>query len=87
LKEAVRADPALLLTTGLYRTSIGSLLNAIMDSRGKYSPGEVPSLLPEKKGKGPCMDSKKNGKRPFISNRIFEKIERRRWSAVLENGA
>ena len=83
LKEAVRADPALLLTTGVYRRSIGSLLNTIMDSRGNYSAREVLPLLPERKGRGPGMDSKKNGKRPFISNRIFENIERRRWSAAL----
>jgi glycosyltransferase involved in cell wall biosynthesis len=86
LKEAVRADPALLLTTGVYRRSIGSLLNAITDSRRNYSAREEPSLLPERKGKGLGMDSKKNGKRPFISNRIFENIERRRWSAVLAEG-
>jgi glycosyltransferase involved in cell wall biosynthesis len=86
LKEAVHADPALLLTTGVYRRSIGSLLNAIADSRRNYSAREEPSLLPERKRKGPGMDSKKNGKRPFISNRIFENIERRRWSAVLTEG-
>jgi glycosyltransferase involved in cell wall biosynthesis len=83
LKEAVRADPALLLTTGIYRRSIGSLLNATMGSRGKYSARKMPSVLHEKKGKGPGMDSKKIGKRPFISNRIFENIERRRWCAAL----
>jgi glycosyltransferase involved in cell wall biosynthesis len=86
LKEAVRADPALLLTTGVYRRSIGSLLKAIMDWLGKYSAGEAPPVLPEKKRKSPCMESKKNGKRPFISNRIFENIERRRWSAALAEG-
>jgi glycosyltransferase involved in cell wall biosynthesis len=86
LKEAVRADPALLLTTGTYRTSIGSLVNAIMDSRGKYSARGVPSLPHENKGEGPGMDSQKNGKRPFISDRIFENIERRRWSAALAEG-
>ena len=86
LKKAVRADPALLLTTGVYRRSIGSLLNAVMDSLGKYSAGEVAPFLPEKRGKGPSMDFKKNGKRPFISNRIFENIERRRWSVALTEG-
>ena len=85
LKKAVHADPALLLTTGVYRRSIESLLNAIVDSRGNRSAREVPSLLPEEKGKGPGIDSK-NGKRPFISNRIFEHIERRRWSAALAEG-
>ena len=86
LKEAVRADPALLLTTGVYRRSIGRLLKAIMDSRGKYFVREVPPMLPEKKSKSPSMESKKNWKRPFISNRIFENIERRRWSAALAEG-
>jgi len=86
LKEAVRADPALLLTTGVYRRSIGSLLKAILDSRGKYFTREVPPGLPEKKGNSPSMESKKNGKRPFISNRIFENIESRRWSAALAEG-
>jgi glycosyltransferase involved in cell wall biosynthesis len=86
LGKALRADPALLLTTGVYRRSIGSLLNAVMDSLGKYSAREVAPLLPEKRGKGPRMDPKKNGKRPFISNRIFENIERRRWSAALTEG-
>jgi glycosyltransferase involved in cell wall biosynthesis len=83
LKEAVLADPALLLTTSVYRTLIGSLLNITMVSRGRHAVGEVLSLLPEKKGKSPSIDSKKNGNRPFISNRIFENIERRRWSAAL----
>ena len=83
LKKAVLADPALLLTTGVYRTFIRSLLNLTMVSKGKHAVGEVSSLLPEKKGISPGLDSKKNGKRPFISNRIYEDIERRRWSAVL----
>jgi glycosyltransferase involved in cell wall biosynthesis len=86
LKKAVCADPALLLTTGVYRRSIGSLQNAVMDSLGKYSARDLPRLLPRKKGKEPGMDSQKNGKHPFISNRIFENIERRRWSAALAEG-
>ena len=53
LKEAVLADPALLLTTGVYRTFIRSLLNVIMDSAEKHLAGEVLPLLPEKKGKAP----------------------------------
>jgi glycosyltransferase involved in cell wall biosynthesis len=83
LKEAVCADPALLLTTGVYRRSIGSLLISIMDSRGKFSAEKMPPVLPEKKGKRLSTESKKNGKCPFISNQIFENIERRRWSAAL----
>ena len=87
LNKAVRADPALLLTTSVYRTFIGILLKVILDSREKHPAGEVLSLLPEKNGKGPSVDSKKKGNRPFISNRIFENVERRRWSAALAEGA
>jgi glycosyltransferase involved in cell wall biosynthesis len=83
LKEAIRADPALLLTTGVYRTYIRSLLNTTRVSRAKHAVGEVCSLLPEKEGKSPGLDPKKNAKRPFFSNRIFENLERRRWSAAL----
>jgi len=82
LKEAVRADPALMLTTGVYRMSIRSLLDTIMGSHRKSSANEEPSLLTEKKGKGPST----NGKRPFFSNRVFENIERKRWLAALANG-
>jgi glycosyltransferase involved in cell wall biosynthesis len=83
LKAALLADPALLLRTSIYRTFIGILLKFIINSCGKHAVGEVLSLLPENKGKSPSIDSKKIGKRPFISDRIFENIERRRWSAVL----
>jgi glycosyltransferase involved in cell wall biosynthesis len=84
LKEAIRADPALLLTTRVYRTFIGNLLNIIMGPREKHGAREDLSLFLEKKGKGSSMDSKEKGKRPFISNRIFENIERRRLSALVE---
>ena len=83
LKDAVLADPALLLRTSVYRTFIGSLLNLTMVLGGKSAVGKSLSLFSEKKGKSPSLDSKKNGKRPFISNRIFENIERRRWSAAV----
>jgi glycosyltransferase involved in cell wall biosynthesis len=81
LKEAVRADPALLLTTSVYKTSIRTLLKAITDAGGQNSDRE---MRPGKKGNRLSTDSKKKEKRPFISNRIFEKIERRRWSAALD---
>ncbi len=87
LKEAVQADPALLLRTSVYRTFIKILLNVIMDSLGKHGAREVLLLLPAKKGIGPNAESKKKGKRPFISNRIIENIERKRWSAALNDGA
>jgi glycosyltransferase involved in cell wall biosynthesis len=87
LKEAVRADPALLLTTGVYRTFIKSLLNVITDSHRKHHAREVLPSLPEKEGNGTNVDSKKKRKRPFVSDRIFENIERRRLSAALDDGA
>jgi len=87
LKEAVRADPALLPTSEVYRTFLRTLLSVITDSGGKHLATDVLSLLPEKKETGPDADSKKKGKRPFISDRMFENIERRRWSAALEHGA
>jgi hypothetical protein len=48
--------------------------------------GLLPSM-PNKKGKGPNVDSIKRRKSPFISDRIFKNIERRRWFAALDDGA
>ena len=87
LKDAVRADPALLLTTVVYRTFIRALLNVITDSIGKHPAREVLPLLPDKKRKKTNVDSKKKEKLPFIFDWIFENIERRRWSAALDDGA
>lgn len=84
LKEAVCADPAWLLKTSIYRTFMGTLVGVITNRRGKHRAGEILSLFLEKQGKGPSLDSEKKGKRPFISNRIFENIERRRLSALIE---
>lgn len=85
LKQAVFADPTLLLTTNIYRTFIGSLLNIPMVLPKEHAIQEVLSLVQEKQGQGhsPSTNSNKNRKPPFISNRIFENIERRRWSAAL----
>jgi glycosyltransferase involved in cell wall biosynthesis len=84
LKKAVYADPALLLKTGIYRRFMGTLLRMIANPCEKHRAAEVLSLSLEKEGKGPSLDSKKKGKRPFISNRIFENIERRRLSSLIE---
>ena len=84
LKEAVRADPALLLKTSIYRTFMGTLLGIITDPREKHRAREVSSWFLEKKGKGSGVDSKEKRKRSFISNRIFENIERRRLSVLVE---
>jgi glycosyltransferase involved in cell wall biosynthesis len=87
LQEAVRADPALLLSTSVYKTSVRTLLKLITSARGKNSGRELPASPPDQKRERPSADSQKKKKRPFISNRVFENIERRRWSAALDNGA
>jgi glycosyltransferase involved in cell wall biosynthesis len=84
LQKAVCADPALLLSTSIYKTSVRTLLKTITESRVKSSGRDRPA--DQKRGR-PGADSPKKTKRPFISNRIFDIIERRRWSAALDNGA
>jgi glycosyltransferase involved in cell wall biosynthesis len=86
LKEAVCADPALLLSSGVSKTFIRTLLRLITDSRREHFAGEIPPLPSEKGRKQTDLVSNKK-KEPFIFNRIFEKIERRRWSAALDDGA
>lgn len=86
-KEAVRADPALLLTAGVYRTFIKSLFNVMMGSRRKHRAPETLPYLLEKRKKQSDLNTKKKGRRQFISERIFENIERRRWSTALDAGA
>jgi glycosyltransferase involved in cell wall biosynthesis len=87
LKEAARADPALLLTTGAYKIFVGSVLNLIRGTRGKDPISGVLPSLPKETGKGPCIESRENRKHPFLSNRIFKQIERARWYAALRDGA
>jgi glycosyltransferase involved in cell wall biosynthesis len=87
LKEAARADPALLLTTGAHRIFVGSVLNLMRGTHGKHPVSGVLPLLPKETGKDPCIESRENRKHPFISNRIFEQIERARWYAALKDGA
>jgi glycosyltransferase involved in cell wall biosynthesis len=87
LKDAVRADPALLLRTSVYKTSIQALRTVITGALG-LNPGRKLLVSPlDEKEKRLNAISKKKGDRPFISNRIFDHIERRRWSAALDNGA
>jgi len=80
LQEAVRADPALLLRTSIYKTSIRTLIKTMV----KNSTRDSPVWPVDGKRDGPSTEKKK---RPFISNQIFDNIERRRWSAALEDGA
>jgi glycosyltransferase involved in cell wall biosynthesis len=86
LQEAVRADPALLLKTSIYKTSVRALLKTITDSRPKNSSRELPVRAAEQKRERLGADAQQKRKRPFISNRIFDHIERRRWSGALGNG-
>jgi glycosyltransferase involved in cell wall biosynthesis len=87
LQEAVRADPALLLRTTVYRIWVRTLLETIIGSRIKNSRRWLPASPADQKREIPNEDAERKKKRSFISNRIFDEIERRRWSAALENGA
>ncbi len=65
LKEAVCANPVLLLNTGIYRMFLKSVLNIIRGLTGDHLTERV-QPPPEKKGKGVALYSKKKRKRPFI---------------------
>ena len=85
LKEAVRSNPLLLLTTGIYRTFVRSVVKMIRGSTGNHLAEQVrPSS--ERKEQEADLNSKKRMKPRFISNGIFANIERRRWSAALQEG-
>ncbi len=87
LKEAVRADFALMLTTGIYRTVFATLRNMIEDPQGNKMVQMFLQPPPQNEGQEIKGNSNNNKKRPFISNWIFENIERRRWSDALDDGA
>ena len=55
-----------------------------MDSEGEHLARETLPLMLDENGKGPNLESTKKRKHPFISNRIFENIEQRRWYAAFE---
>jgi glycosyltransferase involved in cell wall biosynthesis len=86
LKEAVLANPVLLLKTTVYRIFMKSFFGIAVDWIGSPFPKEV-RPLPEEKERKANLSSKKKKKRPFISNRIFKRIELSRWSAALHEGA
>lgn len=87
LQEAVLADPALLLRTSIYKTWVRTWLKTMTDSEAENSSRELRLWPPDQRREGLPADSQKKQKRPFISNRIFDDIERRRWSAALDKGA
>jgi hypothetical protein len=72
----------LLLRTSVYKTSIQALRTVITGAPGLNAGRKLLVSPPDKKEKRLNAGSKK---RPFISNRIFDNIERRRWSAALDN--
>ncbi|MBV8174391.1 MAG: glycosyltransferase family 2 protein [Verrucomicrobia bacterium] len=85
LKEAVRADPVLLLSTNVYRALLKSLLKLIMRPSGNR-PAEPVRPRPKKTGEQAGLNSEKGRRFPFISNRLFEQIELERWSGALKDG-
>jgi glycosyltransferase involved in cell wall biosynthesis len=86
LKEAVSANPVLLLKAGIYWKFMVSVFNIITGSTGIYL-AESARPSPEKMGKEVNLDYKKRRKRPFILNVLFRHIEHTRWSAALDDGA
>jgi glycosyltransferase involved in cell wall biosynthesis len=85
LKEAVRSNPLLLLTTGIYRTLMSCVVKLIRGSTGNHLAEQVrPSS--EKKEQEAGLNPKKKMGPHFISNKIFANIERRRWSTALHAG-
>jgi glycosyltransferase involved in cell wall biosynthesis len=73
LKEAVSANPVLLLKAGIYKTFVKSVFNLVTRSTSKGSEKGI-------------LHSKKGRKRPFILNAIFRRFELARWSAALQDG-
>jgi hypothetical protein len=86
LKEAVLADPVLLLSADIYRAFLKTLLKVITGPSGNR-PVERIRPWPKKTERAADLNSQKRRRFPFISNRLFEAIERARWFAVLNDGA
>jgi hypothetical protein len=88
LKQAVRANPILLLKTDFYSLLCKSYLEAFRDPSGNQLVERArPSLEKNKKRAG--LDSRKERRPSFISNRIFsriEQIELKRWSTAPKAG-
>jgi glycosyltransferase involved in cell wall biosynthesis len=74
LREAVRANPVLLLKAGIYKRSVKTALRMITGSTAK--PERAADLHP-----------KKTKKRPSVLNLPFRYFEFARWSAALHDGA
>jgi len=89
VKEAVCANPILLLKTDIYLLLFTRLRDFIRDLRGIRVAERVRPLLRKRKEKRAGSDCRKVKRRSFISNRIFsrlEQIELKRWSNALKSG-
>ena len=86
LKEAAWANPFLLLRTEVYRKLARSSLH-LADSQIARHLRKQAQPSPEKKEKKDTSSSRRERKRPFISNRIFSRIELRRWYAAFHDSA
>lgn len=74
LKEAVFANPVLLLRAGTYKVFVKSVFNPITRPTSEGSERAI-------------LHSEKRRKRPFILNAIFRHFELARWSAALDDEA
>jgi glycosyltransferase involved in cell wall biosynthesis len=81
LKEAIRGNPVLLLKTEIYRLFFKSLLKIVMGSSRNVPERVRPRR--EKMGKAMNFNSQRKSRRPFVSDRIFESIARKRYSAAV----
>ncbi|HYZ74814.1 MAG TPA: glycosyltransferase family A protein [Chthoniobacterales bacterium] len=86
LMDATRANPFLLLRTEVYRKLAECLFRLATRQIPNHLLEQVQPAL-DKKAKEAALRSKREGKPLFFSNRIFRKIEERRWSAALRNRA
>jgi glycosyltransferase involved in cell wall biosynthesis len=84
LKKQVFANPFYLLKTSTYKQFIKMLLTAISGSTWKKFFKQVQPWSWNQRH-GADLDSNKKRRRPFISNRIFESIADRHWSAALND--
>ena len=74
LKEAVSANPVLLLKAGIYKIFVKSVFNPLTRSTSKGSERAI-------------LHSKKRRKYPSILNAVFRHFELARWSATRDDGA
>jgi glycosyltransferase involved in cell wall biosynthesis len=89
VKEAIHANPILLLKTEIYVLLSKRLLDFVKDLRGIRVAERVRPLREKKNEKRGGLSSRKVRKHSFISDRIFsrlEQIELKRWSNALKSG-